>query len=155
VLAHGASGTHDGLTSLARNSQGAVQNFASGAASTTHHKPGEAPRHNDRASVAGTMKFTRGGAPSLVWRPALLVPGGSIEGVGAQGTNVREEGTVLYPRLSPNSTDSGLAARARGFRRSPHGVCCGHHGEEVEEGAVGLDPPDSVALEAREGRLKS
>jgi hypothetical protein len=97
------------------------------------------------------MKFTRGDAPSLVWRQALLVPGGSIEGVGAQGTDVREEGTILYPRLSPSSMDSGLAARARGFRRSPRGVCCGHHGEEVEEGAVGLDPPGSVTPEARGG----
>jgi hypothetical protein len=39
---------------------------------------------------------------------------------------------------------------ARGFRRSPRGVCCGHHGEEVEEGAVGLDPPSSERARQRE-----
>lgn len=40
------------------------------------------------------MTLTRGGAPSLVWRQVLLAPGGSIEGVGARGTDEREEGTV-------------------------------------------------------------
>jgi hypothetical protein len=84
-----------------RNSGGARQGFYA----ARYHIPPidlqEKPGAYLDIPVAGEAR-SRGGAPSFVWRQALLVPGGTIEGVGAQGTDVREEGTVLYPRLNPS-----------------------------------------------------
>ena len=99
-----------------RNSGGARQGFYA----ARHRIPPidlqEKPGAYLDIPVAGETR-SRGGAPSLVWRQALLVPGGSIEGVGAQGTDVQEKGTVLYPRLSPSLRGG------RSMERAMRGVC--------------------------------